>query len=117
MLKIGGENVAAIELESFLMTHPAIRMAQVIGVPDERLMEVAAVFIELEPGQRLRGQEVVAYCLDRIASYKIPRYVRFVESWPMSATKVQKFQLRQGFIPTGRIEPKLLRREAPSPVC
>ncbi|KMS53583.1 AMP-dependent synthetase [Novosphingobium barchaimii LL02] len=105
MLKIGGENVAAVELESFLATHPAIRMAQVVGVPDERLMEVAAAFIELNPGASLETQDVIAHCAGRIASYKIPRYVRFVESWPMSATKVQKFELLRGFKADGKIDP------------
>ena len=104
MLKIGGENVAAIELESFLMTHPAIRMAQVIGVPDERLMEVAAAYIELNPGMEMHEQEVVSHCVGNIASYKIPRYVRFVTQWPMSATKVQKFALRTAFEPTGKFD-------------
>jgi fatty-acyl-CoA synthase len=104
MLKIGGENVAAVELESFLMTHPAVRMAQVVGVPDERLMEVAAAYIERQPGSDVTAEDVVRHCIGRIASYKIPRYVRFVEAWPMSATKVQKFELRRSFEPTGRIE-------------
>lgn len=104
MLKIGGENVAAIELESFLMTHPAIRMAQVIGVPDERLMEVAAAYIELNPGMEMGEEEVVTHCVGNIASYKIPRYVRFVTEWPMSATKVQKFALRKAFEPTGKFD-------------
>lgn len=106
MLKIGGENVAAVELESFLMTHPAVRMAQVIGVPDDRLMEVAAAFIELQPGATLTPEELVAHCDGRIASYKIPRYIRFVEDWPMSATKVQKFELLKGFEPHSKIEPR-----------
>lgn len=110
MLKIGGENVAAVELESFLMTHPAIRMAQVIGVPDERLMEVAAAFIELNPGESLTEADVIAHCAGRIASYKIPRYVRFVEEWPMSATKVQKFQLLRDFEPVGKIDAAALSK-------
>lgn len=105
MLKIGGENVAAVELESFLATHPAIRMAQVVGVPDERLMEVAAAFIELNPDEALSEEDVARHCAGRIASYKIPRYVRFVESWPMSATKVQKFELLRGFTPERKIDP------------
>ena len=104
MLKIGGENVAAVELESFLMTHPAIRMAQVIGVPDDRLMEVAAVYIERNPGASLSGDGVIDHCLGNIASYKIPRYVRFIEEWPMSATKVQKFELRRRFDPVDKID-------------
>lgn len=108
MLKIGGENVAAVELESFLATHPAIRMAQVVGVPDERLMEVAAAFIELNPGETLDEEDVARHCAGRIASYKIPRYVRFVDEWPMSATKVQKFELLRGFTPERKIDPARL---------
>ena len=110
MLKIGGENVAAIELESFLMTHPGIRMAQVIGVPDERLMEVAAAFIELNPDVSMSEEDVVRYCLGKIASYKIPRYVRFVEDWPMSSTKVQKFKLREEFRPVNRLDVAALQK-------
>ena len=104
MLKIGGENVAAVELESFLMTHPAIRMAQVVGVPDDHLMEVAAAYIELHEGETLDATGVVRHCLGRIATYKVPRYVRFVSEWPMSATKVQKFKLRQDFVPDGKFD-------------
>jgi acyl-CoA synthetase (AMP-forming)/AMP-acid ligase II len=98
MLKVGGENVSAIEVESFLATHPAIKMAQVVGVPDDRLLEVGAAFIELAPGQTVTEQEVIAYCDGRIARFKTPRYVRFVTEWPMSATKVQKFRLREALI-------------------
>ncbi|RVQ68678.1 long-chain fatty acid--CoA ligase [Croceicoccus ponticola] len=105
MLKIGGENVAAVELESFLMTHPAVRMAQVIGVPDDRLMEVAAAFIEVQPGKSIAPEDIISHCEGRIASYKIPRYIRFVEDWPMSATKVQKFELAKGFEPHSKFEP------------
>lgn len=104
MLKIGGENVAAVEIESFLMTHPAIRMAQVIGVPDDHLMEVAAAYVELHESASLTEEDVVRHCLGRIATYKVPRYVRFVRDWPMSATKVQKFKLRQAFEPTGKLD-------------
>jgi fatty-acyl-CoA synthase len=94
MLKVGGENVSAIEVESFLATHPAIKMAQVVGVPDLRLLEVGAAFVELAPGESLTAEAVVDYCRGKIASFKVPRYVRFVSEWPMSATKVQKFRLR-----------------------
>ncbi|MBI1181541.1 MAG: AMP-binding protein [Alphaproteobacteria bacterium] len=90
MLKVGGENVAAVEIESFLMAHPAVKLAQVVGVADERLGEVPAAFIELAPGGALDGAGVIAHCRGQIASYKIPRYVRFVTEWPMSATKVRK---------------------------
>jgi fatty-acyl-CoA synthase len=98
MLKVGGENVSAIEVESFLATHPAIKMAQIVGIPDPRLIEVGVAFVELAPGQTLTEQEVIDYCTGKIARFKIPRYVRFVTEWPMSATKVQKFRLREQLI-------------------
>ena len=60
MLKVGGENVAAIEIESFLATHPAIKLAQVVGVPDARLIEVPAAFVELAPGAALTEEEMIA---------------------------------------------------------
>ena len=95
MLKIGGENVAAVELESFLASHPAVGIVQVVGVPDDHLAEVAAAFVEVAPGAELTEGQLIAFCRGTIASYKIPRYVRFVEEWPMSATKIQKARLRE----------------------
>lgn len=97
MLKVGGENVAAIEIESVLMTHPAVKMAQVIGVPDDRLFEVACAYIEVQEDASLDADELMAFCKGKMASFKIPRHVRFVDDWPMSATKVQKFVLREWF--------------------
>jgi acyl-CoA synthetase (AMP-forming)/AMP-acid ligase II len=94
MLKVGGENVAAVEIESFLATHPAVKLAQVVGVPDARLIEVPAAFLELVPGGQLTEAEAIAYCKEQIAGFKVPRHVRFVTEWPMSATKIQKFRLR-----------------------
>jgi fatty-acyl-CoA synthase len=94
MLKVGGENVSALEVESFLATHPKIKLAQVVGVPDERMLEVVAAFIELVPGEEMTAGEVIEFCEGRIARFKIPRHVRFVTEWPLSATKVQKFRLR-----------------------
>ncbi len=93
MLKIGGENVAALEIETYLCTHPDVLIAQVIGVADEHLFEVAAAFVELKPDATLTPTDMVDYCLGKIATYKIPRYVRFVSEWPMSTTKIQKFKL------------------------
>ncbi len=98
MLKVGGENVAAVEIEAFLSTHPAVKLVQVIGVPDPRLTEVAAAFIELKPGVAATAQEIIDFCSGRIASFKVPRHVRFVTDWPMSASKVQKFRLREDFV-------------------
>ena len=97
MLKVGGENVAAVEIESWLATHPAVKLAQVIGVPDERLLEVAAAYIELEEGARATEEEIIGHCRGKIASFKVPRHVRFVDAWPMSTSKVQKFRLREMF--------------------
>ncbi len=97
MLKVGGENVAALEIESFLATHPAVKLAVVIGVPDERLLEVAAAYIELNPGAEATEAEIIDFCRGRIASFKAPRHVRFVTEWPMSSTKIQKFKLQEWF--------------------
>jgi acyl-CoA synthetase (AMP-forming)/AMP-acid ligase II len=95
MLKVGGENVSPAEIESHLSTHPAVKLVQVVGAPDERLGEVVAAFVELAPGREATGDDLIEHCRGRIASFKVPRYVRFVEEWPMSATKIQKFQLRE----------------------
>jgi fatty-acyl-CoA synthase len=95
MLKVGGENVAAIEIESYLGTHPAVSIVAIVGVPDPKYMEVPAAFIELRPGHRLTEDEVREYARRGLARFKVPQHVRFVESWPMSATKIQKFRLQQ----------------------
>jgi fatty-acyl-CoA synthase len=94
MLKVGGENVGALEVETYLTGHPDIALAGVVGVPDPRYGEVPAAFVELAPGASLTADDVLAYCRAGLARYKVPRYVRFVTEWPTSATKVQKFRLR-----------------------
>ncbi len=95
MLKVGGENVAAVEIEACLQQHEAVKLAQVVGVPHPRLIEVAAAFVELEPGHSAGEQELIDFCKGRIAGFKVPRYVRFVETWPQSSTKIQKFRLQE----------------------
>lgn len=95
MLKVGGENVAATEIESYLSTHPAVKLAQVVGAPDDRLTEVPVAFVEVAAGHRVSESELIEYCRGRLASYKVPRQIRFVTEWPMSATKIQKFRLRE----------------------
>jgi fatty-acyl-CoA synthase len=95
MLKVGGENVAAAEIESFLLQHPAVHMAQVVGAPDARYVEVPAAFVILKPGAEATERELIEHCLGEIATFKVPRYVRFVEEWPMSGTKIQKYKLRE----------------------
>lgn len=96
MLKVGGENVAAIEVEAFLCSHPSVRIAEVVGRPDPRLDEVPVAFVELMPGAVASADELISHCKGRIAGYKVPREVYFVqaEDWPMSATKVNKRELR-----------------------
>jgi len=98
MLKVGGENVAALEIEGYLCTHPGIMAAQVVGVPDARYGEVPAVFVERVAGGDISADEVVDFCVGRIAGYKVPRYVRFVTEWPMSGTKIKKFELRDPLV-------------------
>lgn len=95
MLKVGGENVAASEIEFVLSQHPSVTLAAVVPVPDDRLDEVPAAFVELRPGHTADPDEIMAFCAARLASFKVPRYVHFVTTWPMSATKIQKFRLRE----------------------
>lgn len=112
MLKIGGENVAAVEVESHLSRHPKIKMAVVIPAPDPRLSEVVAAYIELRAGETMSVAEVIQYCVGQLASFKVPRYVRFVTSWPMSATKIQKFKLIEEFVPEGKVDIDAFRGRA-----
>ncbi len=94
MLKVGGENVAAAEIEAVLQSHPAVKLAQVIGIPHPRYVEMPAAFVELNDGAHTSETELIAHCTGKLASFKLPRHVRFVTQWPMSASKIQKFRLR-----------------------
>jgi fatty-acyl-CoA synthase len=107
MLKIGGENVDPMEVEAYLMTHPAISVAAVVSYPDARLSEVGVAFVRAEPGPALTEEDVLAHCHGRIASFKIPRHVVFVDDFPMTSSgKIQKVKLREEALrrwpPTGR---------------
>ena len=93
MLKVGGENVAAAEIEACLQEHRGVRLAQVVGVPDTRYQEVAAAFIEKSGEGEVTEDELIEHCKSRIAGFKVPRYVRFVDDWPTNSTKIQKFKL------------------------
>jgi fatty-acyl-CoA synthase/long-chain acyl-CoA synthetase len=97
MLKVGGENVAAVEIEAALMRLPEVRTAEVVGLKDPRLDEIPVAFVELEPGFEIAAEELISHCRGSIASYKVPRQVHFIEQgeWPMSATKVNKNVLRE----------------------
>jgi fatty-acyl-CoA synthase len=92
----GGENVYPREVEEFLYTHPQIADVQVIGVPDERYGEELMAWVIAREGETLTGEEVRAFCRGKISHYKIPRYVKLVDGFPMTVTgKVQKFRMRE----------------------
>ncbi len=98
MLKVGGENVAAAEIEALLGRHPAVKLAQVVGIPDVKYSEVPAAFIELKPGATATEGELIEFCKREISGFKVPRVVRMVSEWPMSSSKIQKFRLRTALI-------------------
>jgi fatty-acyl-CoA synthase len=91
----GGENIYPREIEEFLYTHPGVADVQVVGLPDAKYVEEVCAWVRLKPGVRLTEEEVRAFCRGRIAHYKVPRYVAFVDEFPTTVTgKVQKFKLR-----------------------
>jgi fatty-acyl-CoA synthase len=92
----GGENVYPREVEEFLYTHPAVLDVQVVGVPDERYGEELVAAVRLQPGATATGDDLREHCRGRIAHYKVPRYVLFVDEYPMTVTgKIQKYLLRE----------------------
>jgi fatty-acyl-CoA synthase len=92
----GGENLYPVEIEEVLFQHPAVASAQVIGVPDERMGEELMAWVVVREGGLLSEEELKDFCKDRIAHFKAPRYVKFVDEYPMTVTgKVQKFLMRQ----------------------
>lgn len=96
MIIRGGENVYPREIEEFLYTHPKISDVQVIGVPDRRYGEEIMAWVRLKPGVTADEEEIRAFCQGQIAHFKIPRYVKFVEAFPMTVTgKIQKFLMRR----------------------
>jgi fatty-acyl-CoA synthase len=96
MIIRGGENIYPREIEEFLHEHPKIADVYVVGLPDERLGESVLAWIRLHSGQTATEEEIRDYCRGRIAHFKIPKYLRFVNEFPMTVTgKVQKFVIRQ----------------------
>ena len=96
MIIRGGENVYPREIEEFLYTHPKIKDVQVIGVPDAHYGEEIAAWVVLREGEGVSQDELQAFCRDQIAHYKVPRYFKFVDGFPMTVTgKVQKFLMRE----------------------
>ena len=95
----GGENIYPREVEEFLYAHPKVADVQVVGLPDPRLGEELCAWIRLAAGETADEEEIRAWCRGRIAHFKIPRYVRFVDEFPMTVTgKVQKFIIRKRMI-------------------
>lgn len=95
----GGENIYPREIEEFLFTHPAISDVQIFGIPDRRFGEVICAWVKLSQDGRLNEAELVSFCQQRIAHYKIPAHIRFVDQFPMTVTgKIQKFVMRQTMI-------------------
>ncbi|HEY1431197.1 MAG TPA: AMP-binding protein [Stellaceae bacterium] len=95
----GGENVYPREIEEFLYRHPKIQDVQVIGVPDQRYGEELCAWIRLHNGESATAEEIRAFCQGQIAHYKVPRYVKFVDGFPMTVTgKIQKFLMREQMI-------------------
>jgi len=96
MIIRGGENVYPREVEEFLYAHPKIADVQVVGVPDEKLGETVAAWIKLKTGESAAEDEIREFCRGKIAHFKIPQYVRFVEAFPMTVTgKIQKYVIRR----------------------
>ena len=99
MIIRGGENVYPREIEEFLYTHPEIADVQVVGVPDARYGEELMAWVVPRPGASLTEEGLRDYCRGQIAHFKIPRYVKFVDGFPMTVTgKVQKFKMRESAI-------------------
>ena len=96
MIIRGGENIYPREIEEFLYTHPKIQDAQVIGVPDQKYGEEVCAWVKAKDGEKLSEDEIRAFCKQRIAYFKVPRYIRLVDEYPMTVTgKIQKFKMRE----------------------
>jgi fatty-acyl-CoA synthase len=92
----GGENIYPREIEEFLFTHPAIEQASVVGVPDPKYGEELCAWIKLKAGHTATVEEIQQFCRANLAHYKVPRYIRFVDTFPQTVTgKIQKYKIRQ----------------------
>ena len=96
MIRVGGENVAAADVEAVLLKHESVKQAVAVGTPDPRLVEVVALFVELKNGRQAAEKEIIDFCRLHLASFKVPRKVIFVQEWPMSgAGKIQRYLLKE----------------------
>ena len=96
MVRVGGENVAAAEVEAVLLKHDAVKQAVAVGMADPRLAEVVAAFVELKPDQSTSEAQLIDYCRQHLASFKVPRRIIFLTDWPMTgAGKIQRYVLKE----------------------
>jgi fatty-acyl-CoA synthase len=101
MIIRGGENVYPREIEEFLYAHEDVADVQVIGVPDERYGEAVMAYVKLRDGAGTDAEALREHCRDRIARYKVPKYVEAIDEFPMTVTgKIQKYKLRERAIET-----------------
>ena len=96
MIVRGGENVAPREVEEMLYQHPKVEQVAVVGVPDRKFGEEILAWIKLRAGQTATAEEIRSFCRARLAHFKTPRYVKFVDAFPTTVTgKIQKYKIRQ----------------------
>lgn len=96
VVRVGGENVSAEEIENYLASHPKVKIAQVVGAPHPRLMEVCEAYVELRGGEEASEEELISYCREGLAGFKVPRKIHFTTSWPMTGSgKIQRFKLKE----------------------
>ena len=92
----GGENIYPRDVEDFLHTHPKVAEVYVVGLPDAKLGETVLAWVRLQPGVDCTEDEIRDFCRGKIAYFKVPQYIRFVDSFPMTVTKkVQKYLIRE----------------------
>lgn len=99
MIISGGLNIYPLELENLLGQHPDVNSVQVVGIPDHRMGEIVGAFIILEKGSQCTENDIIEFCQDKIGKYKIPKYIKFVNEFPLTAIgKVQKFKLKEAAV-------------------
>ncbi|NQV61852.1 MAG: AMP-binding protein, partial [Alphaproteobacteria bacterium] len=96
MIIRGGENIYPVEIEAYLFTHPKIAQVAVFGVPDLRMGEEIAAWVQIHAGEHMNEDELRTFCRDGLAHFKVPKFIRFVDDFPMTVTgKLQKFKMRE----------------------
>ena len=99
MLKVGGENVDPMEVEGLLLQAEGVQQVAVVGYPDDRLTEVPVAYVQPKPDAGLTEDQVIDYCKGKVASFKMPRHVLFIDEFPMTASgKIRKVELREDAI-------------------